>query len=177
MRLLQPLSRLDRRLLSTERGIERRYRIRERLNDGAVYRTFWFDDRDDADAFLWAAITGSLRYERDLWRLPVPCWEPGWPDVTYDFVTQAALTSVSAGNQNYTVASDFNAANNNIQAVGSGGSGGIDVGGGRCRWWPWFWAGQQRATGEGRHGCFSSRCRCAWRQRQRLQVIPVLIVG
>jgi hypothetical protein len=121
-------SRAERRLLSVEHGVTRHYRIRELLSDGAVHRTFWFSDRGDADAFLWAAISGSLQYERELWRLPVPCWEPSWPDVTYDFVTNVSITSTSGSNQNYTVPSDWNPANNSIQAVGSGGSGAVTNG-------------------------------------------------
>jgi hypothetical protein len=143
-RVLQPLSRTDRLLLSTEHGISRSYRIRERLHDGGVYRTFWFSDRDDAQAFLYAAITGSLRYEKELWRLPNPRWEPAeWVDVTYDFVTFNSITSTNAANQTFNVPADFNPGNNAIQCIGTGGAAGasglasatVSAGGGGAGGW------------------------------------------
>src|SRR3954452_20877814 len=65
-----------------------RFRLRARLDNGRVGWCGWFDDRSDADAFLWAIATDTLRYERELWRLPSPWWDAGiGPDVAYDFTT------------------------------------------------------------------------------------------
>src|SRR5689334_21016397 len=57
-----------------------RFCITARLHDGHIAWRGWFDDRDDADAFFYAAIAGSLRVERALWDLPAEVWTPreGW---------------------------------------------------------------------------------------------------
>lgn len=122
--ILPQLSRFDKQRVSAEHGVYRHYRVRELLADGAVHRTFWFTDRDDADAFLWAAVTGSLRYERALWHMAIPIWEPPSADVVYDFATEVKILTISNTVQYWTVPSDFNRGNNTVQAIGSGGGAG-----------------------------------------------------
>lgn len=101
------------------------FRITGRLNDGHIVWRGHFDDREDADAFLLSLISGSLIHDRNLWRLPTPWWHPDFGEgLTYDFVTVTFLTTPTGSNQTYNIPSDFNAANNNIQAIGAGASGG-----------------------------------------------------
>jgi len=115
------------------------FRVRAKLDDGYVVWTGWFYDRDDFDAFLWAIATGSLRYERDLWRLPTPVWHPDMGEsLSYEFATLNYLNS--AGSLlTYNRPSDWNNASNYIQAWGGGagagrdkssGAGGVPQGGG-----------------------------------------------
>lgn len=111
--------------------VRTRFRLRARLHDGHAVWTGWFEDRDDADAFLFALISGSLRYERNLWRLPTPEWHPGiGPDLSYEFTTTTFLTGTGAS-QTYNVPADWNNANNIIRCVGGGGSGGARRGDGQ----------------------------------------------
>lgn len=99
------------------------FRIRARLNDGHVAWTGWFADREDFDAFLWAIACGTLRYERELWRLPTPAWHPDiGENVTFDFLTQTILTTTGS-NQTYTSPSDWNNSSNTVECLGAGGSG------------------------------------------------------
>lgn len=106
-------------------GVRTRFRLRVRLNDGHIAWTGWFEDRDDADAFLFALASGSLRYERELWRLPTPEWHPGiGEDLSYEFATQTFLTTTGS-NQTYTKPSDWNDSNNTIESIGGGASGGV----------------------------------------------------
>jgi hypothetical protein len=103
-----------------------RFRICARLHDGHVLWCGWFDDRDDFDAFLWALVNNTLRFDRELWRLPAPWWHPdfNYPDIFYDFTVTKFITSTSASNQTDTIPSDWNTINNNVDLIGSGGSGG-----------------------------------------------------
>lgn len=110
-------------------GIEdqTRFRLTARLNDGHVKWCGWFDDRDDADAFLFAMATGSLRHEPSLWRLPLPNWHSNLGEnVGYDFATVTFLTSPTGSNQTYTSPSDWNNSNNKLETLGAGSSGGAD---------------------------------------------------
>lgn len=103
--------------------VQTRFRLTAKLSDNYTAWTGWFDDRDDADAFLFALIYGSLRYERELWRLPTTNWHPGIGDnLVYDFATVTFLTSTSSST--YTLPSDWNNSNNTIECIGGGGSGG-----------------------------------------------------
>lgn len=113
-----------------------RFRIRALTHDGASRWVGWFDDRDDADAFLWAVASGSLPYERELWDLPVETWMPGYgygnvgwrPDLgdglLYDFVTVVFVVSGSS----WSVPSDCSGVSGQsgefIDTIGAGGSGG-----------------------------------------------------
>lgn len=102
-----------------------RFRLRARAHDGHIVWTGWFEDRDDADAFLFALASGSLRHERALWRLPVPEWHPGIsPDLAYEFATQTILTTTGS-NQTYTSPSDWNNSDNTIECLGGGGAGAL----------------------------------------------------
>lgn len=101
-----------------------RFRLRAKTHDGRMVWQGWFEDRDDADAFLFALVSGSLIYERELWRMPAPEWHPGIsPDLVYEFVTQTILTTTGS-NQTYTSPLDWNNSSNQIECLGGGSSGG-----------------------------------------------------
>lgn len=96
---------------------------RVRLSDGFIAWQGRFADRDDFDAFIFAHVTGSLRYDRSLWRLPVPEWIPGlYDDLVLEFATDVFLTTTGTSNT-WTVASDWNSASNTVHCIGAGGSG------------------------------------------------------
>lgn len=113
-----------------------RFVVSARLNDGYVVWRGWFDDRNEADAFLFALATKTLKFQRELWDYPVEIWTPtggygnlGWhpsigENVTYEFATLSFLTSPTGSNGTYNIPSDWNSANNNIQAIGGSGAGG-----------------------------------------------------
>lgn len=104
---------------------ETRFRISGRLHDGHIAWRGWFDDREDADAFLFAIITGSIRYERELWQLPTPHWHPDFgEELSYDLATVTFLTASTGSNQTYTSAGDWNNALNTVELIGAGGGGG-----------------------------------------------------
>lgn len=99
-----------------------RFRLTARLHDGHIAWRGWFDDREDADAFLFSMAAGSLNHEQELWNLPNPSWRPGLGDLlSYDFATVRFLTGTSGSNQTDTVPSDWNSANNSIETIASGG--------------------------------------------------------
>ena len=99
------------------------FRLRAKTHDGKIVWSGWFWDREDADAFLFALITKSILYEKELWRLPTPEWHPGIsPDLVYDFVTQTVLTTTGS-NKTYTSPSDWNNSDNTIECLGGGGNG------------------------------------------------------
>lgn len=101
-----------------------RFRLTARLHDGHVAWRGWFDDRDDADAFLWALAAGTLHIERELWRLPAPWWHPDLGEgLAYNFATVSFLTSPTGSNQTYNVPSDWNSSNNTVEVIGAGGGG------------------------------------------------------
>lgn len=103
------------------------YRVRARLHDGHIVWRGMFYDREDFDAFLWAIATGSLRYERELWRLPTPQWSPDiGEELTFDFATVTFLTTT--GGATYTSPSDWNNSDNFIEGIGGAGSGGAACG-------------------------------------------------
>lgn len=131
-RVLPPLAECDWRTPSQARpkdaaGNENRtrFRLTARLHDGHIAWRGWFDDRDDADAFLWALATGSLRHERALWRLSMPAWHSDLgQELAYEFATVSFLTSPTGSNQTWNVPSDWNSANNHVETIGGGGGGG-----------------------------------------------------
>lgn len=107
-------------------GIENvtKFRLTARLHDGHIAWRGWFADRNDADAFLFALASGSLLYEKELWRLPTPAWHPNRvPFGLYDFATVSFLTASPGSNQTWTSPSDWNNSNNTIEALGGGASG------------------------------------------------------
>lgn len=105
-----------------------RFRICGRLSDGYVKWVGWFDDRDDADAFLLAVVDGSIAHQPSLWRLPVPNWHPDFGEqLSYDFATVTFLSSGAGSNQTYNRPSDWNNSNNSIELLGGGACGGHTV--------------------------------------------------
>lgn len=108
-------------------GIQTRFRIIARLPDGSIRWQGWIDSRHDADEFIWAAVTGLLKFNRSLWKIPSPEWHPDiigdfWVDITYEFVTTTFLTTTGS-NQTHTSTTDWNNANNSIECLGGGASG------------------------------------------------------
>lgn len=105
-----------------EHGTRTRWRLTAKLDDGFIVWRGWFDDRDDADAFLFAMASGTLEYQPALWDLPSPAWRPGMGEhLNYDFATVTFLTAVTA--TNWTVPVDWNNGNNKVEAIGGGSSG------------------------------------------------------
>ena len=108
-------------------GVRTKFRLTARLSDGFVVWHGWFEDRAGADAFLFSVLTGSLRYERELWRLPTPEWHPGiGENLTYDFATVTFLTTTGANT--YNVPSDWANSGSKIDCIGGGGGGGVGAG-------------------------------------------------
>ena len=101
-----------------------RFWLTARADDGYIVWRGWFDDREDADAFLFSLISGSLIYERPLWRLPTPWWPGLDPHLVYDFTTTRTLTTTSGSNQTDAVPADWNNGVNTIEVIAAGGSGG-----------------------------------------------------
>lgn len=100
------------------------FAITGRLNDGFVVWRGVFDDRNDADAFLFSIITGSIRFEKELWRLPTPYWHPDvGENISYSFAVETFLTSPTGTNQTYTRPADWNNNNNSVEVIGGGGRG------------------------------------------------------
>lgn len=120
--------------------VEQYWRLTARLHDGHIVWRGRFDDRDDADAFLFALFTGSLQQEPALWRLPTPAWHPGIGELLeYDFSTLRSLTGTSTSTQTDTVPSDWGNVSNSIEIVShagtstSGANGGAGAGGGYAK--------------------------------------------
>ena len=102
----------------------------------ALYRNkvVWrgeFEDREDFDIFLHSIATGNIKYDKFVWRLPTPAWDPGLgTELEYQFATQTILTTT--GSNSWTTPSDWNDFNNSAECVGaSGGSGSVGTNGGR----------------------------------------------
>lgn len=90
---------------------------------GAIVWRGWFDDREDADEFLFALASGSLRYERELWRLPNPWWPGFGEELRYEFASVSFLTSPTGSNQTWNSPADWNNSDNSIEGIGGGGNG------------------------------------------------------
>lgn len=101
-----------------------RFRLVARCHDGAARWVGWFDDRSEADAFLYAIFTGSILYERELWRLPTPWWDSDFADALYDFAVVSFLSSPTGSLQTWTSPIDYVTTGSSIQCLGGGGSGG-----------------------------------------------------
>lgn len=100
------------------------FQITGRLNDGHVAWRGQFEDRGDADAFLWAIANGRLHKEPALWRLCTPEWNPDLGDhLVYEFATVTYLTT--AGSLlTYTRPTDWNNSNNSVELIAGGAGGG-----------------------------------------------------
>ena len=124
--LLMPMKRLDwiessqRPSFSpAEHGTRTRFRLTARSNKKIVW-IGWFDDREDADVFLFNMANGYLKYDKKLWDLSLPAWRPDLgEDVTYEFATVTFITSGAT----YTKPADWNNGVNTIDTVGGGGGG------------------------------------------------------
>ncbi len=128
-KLLLPMKRGEWRTPSHAQSKDRagnenqtRFRLTGRLDDGCIAWRGWFDDREDADAFLFAVLTGSIMVDLELWRLPAPNWHPDFGEhLIYDFAAVTFLTTTGAGT--YTVPGDWNNLNNKVETVGGAGGG------------------------------------------------------
>ena len=121
------------------------FKVEARTSDGLLYWRGWFEDRDDADKFLWAIATESIRYDHEIRRLPVG---PSWPHtsvishwyparyegewyrewidlpLSYHFDTVTFITSSPGSTQSISAPGDWNNSANLIEGIGGGGSGG-----------------------------------------------------
>jgi len=113
-------SQAERKTVFGHAPVERRWHVSARLHDGHVRWRGTFRDREDADAFLWAAISGTLDHEPALWRLPVPAYCPDYGEAA-TFLFAATITITSGTSQSRP--SDWNNSANTIEAIGGGGSG------------------------------------------------------
>lgn len=127
-----------------------RFKLSAKLHDGDTKWVWWFYDRDDFDAVLWAIANGTFKYEKELWRLPNETYIPklGYVNncsftdlyqnnVNYQFAPQSVTyigTPGSPGTSNgggtWTRPRDWNNGNNKIECIGGGASGGAVQGGG-----------------------------------------------
>lgn len=91
------------------------FRVRAIANDGGIIWTGWFDDREDADAFIYSIITGNIKKEKYLWSLCVPNWNPDISDLAiYEIHSQTYLSNNPGSIQEWCVPSDWS--NPQIQA-------------------------------------------------------------
>lgn len=92
---------------------------------GKVRWKAYFEDREDFDIFLHSVVTGNIKYDKFIWKLPTPEWSPDFgTELTFEFASQSILTATT--NTTWTLPTDWNNADNKIECLGgSGGSGGI----------------------------------------------------
>jgi hypothetical protein len=90
-----------------------RWVVRARVSDGAIVRELWFDDRDEADAFLFSRIMGT----------PWPHYEPLEYPATWQIFTNVTLTTPLGANTTYNVPADYIAASSRWDVIAAGGSG------------------------------------------------------
>jgi hypothetical protein len=114
-KILRPVPKTDWYKSSAGPGAKFRLQARRR---GKVIWTGWFDDRDDADVFLYAISIGYI--DKSLWRLPTPMWPGLDPDLEYYFSTVVFLTTT--GGATWTVPTDWSNTNS-IECVGAGAGG------------------------------------------------------
>lgn len=122
-----PSSRAVKKDQFGENSIRVIFVLTARLSDGSVFWKGVFEDRDDADAFLFSVVSGSIAIEKELWRLPKPHWDICFGlELSYSFATLTFLSSPTGSNQTgWTVPNDWNNLNNSIEVVGAGGGGGV----------------------------------------------------
>lgn len=118
-----------------------------RTSDGALFWRGWFEDRDEADEFLYRLIRHQLcgdDFPVEAMRSPVgPSyphtfvtsswyraryegeWRKEWRDLplSYELVTVVFLTGTSSSNQTYNKPGDWTDSGSVIELVGGGGSG------------------------------------------------------
>jgi hypothetical protein len=97
-----------------------RWRVVARLNDGAIVRDLWFEDREEADAFLVSRLFGT----------PWPHYEPLEYPAVWQILVNVTLTTPLNTPTSYTVPSDYAAAGSVWNVIGGGGSGGSATGNG-----------------------------------------------
>jgi len=106
--------------------------LEARLHDGHVIWCGRFDDREDVDAFLFACVTGSIRYERELWNLSVPNWNADiseYDSTFYVFISQVLSSGAGSGNQTFNTPRNYNSIGSVWRVTAAGGSAGCsDVG-------------------------------------------------
>jgi hypothetical protein len=132
-------------------GIENRtwFSVLARTSDGVRYWRGWFESWDDADAFLWALTLQQCEgrpIEPEIRRLPRSSgyphtfleqawrpalyegeWRPEWRDLPLIYEKLAVtsfLTSPTGSNQTWTSPADWDNADNSIECIGAGASGG-----------------------------------------------------
>lgn len=99
-----------------------RFSLTARLDDGHVVWRGWFDDRDDADAFLWALANETIEQEPELWRMPMPGWYPGLGEgVHYEFLTTTFVTNTAT--VSFDTPTDWDNSNNTIRCLAGGTNG------------------------------------------------------
>lgn len=85
-----------------------RFRVRARLNDGYIIWQGWFEDRSDADAFLFSILTGNIRHEKALWNLCTPEWNDSIPETcSYEFHSLTFLSAGAGDLQEWVVPNDW----------------------------------------------------------------------
>lgn len=86
------------------------FRVQARVNDGAIIWTGWFEDRFDADAFLFSVATGNILNERALWKLCYPEWHPDiCISAIYEYHALVFLSAYPGEVQEWIVPSDWSA--------------------------------------------------------------------
>lgn len=122
LRILSPLTWRE---PSQSAAARVRFYVVARLHDGYTVWRGRFDCRDDVDTFLWALATGSLYQDRGVWELPRPHWRPCMGEhLVYEFVSTTVLTTPTGSNQTGTTDPTWNNADNSIETLGAGASGG-----------------------------------------------------
>ena len=109
-------------------GVENhtRFHVTAKLNDGHPVWRGIFESRDDFDAFIWAIITKKLKYQRELWNLPTPSWNPELGvELTYIWAVSVYVVTPTGSLTTFPFPADYNSSNNSIECIGAGGSGGV----------------------------------------------------
>jgi hypothetical protein len=115
-----PPSQVQKKTVFGDPDVRKLWIIKAVLSDGFVKWRGTFEDREDADAFLWAIATGTLDQEPVLWRLPVPMYMPDYGEGAL-FLYAATITITSGTSQ--AVPGDWDSSANTVEGIGGGGSG------------------------------------------------------
>jgi IPT/TIG domain len=104
-----------------------------RADHSMLWRGF-FEDREDADAFMWALATGDIRYDRYLRQLPTYDHEFDLgmlddPSISYNMVS---MIGIGPSSGNWGVPGDCNGISGKpgeyIDCIAAGGAGGVGAG-------------------------------------------------